>query len=279
MNNSYKIGEFAQICGTAKSTLIYYAKIGLLKPDHIGENGYFYYSPSQIYMYEVIASLRNMDVSLEDIRDYLKNQDIEHCMGILKKNLEKLRERKRQLERIETLMEATISDTQKALKVECDKFEIVSLESEHYFVYRMPYRTEKATYDLKEARKLIDYCKRNFYNGTLNVSEIVMQEDIENGSFKKTYGAFKLRDWQVSKKKLESNVLFTRPKGIYATVARRSGGEKIPGIYRDLCGFAKSMGYHVCGNGYEEDLLSYMAEHDRSNYLLRCYIQIAPDET
>ena len=47
----YKMGEFAKICGVKKSTLIHYADIGLFKPDHIGENGYCYYAPQQIYIY------------------------------------------------------------------------------------------------------------------------------------------------------------------------------------------------------------------------------------
>ena len=48
----FKMGEFATICGVKKSTLVHYADIGLFKPHHIGENGYYYYSPTQIYVYE-----------------------------------------------------------------------------------------------------------------------------------------------------------------------------------------------------------------------------------
>lgn len=273
MNVYYKIGEFAEICGTAKSTLNYYAKIGLMKPNHVGENGYYYYAPSQVYQYELIYSLREMDVSLEDIRNYLENQSVEHCLDILKKNLDVLKERKQHLERIEDLMNSTIEETKEALQIEVNKFEIVELEDEHYFVYNMPYRTEEAVYDLRDARKMIAFCKHNFYNGTLNVSEIVLQKDIENGTFHKTYGAFRLRDWEADEKQIGKNE-FLRPKGTYVTVAKRTSGEDIPDIYRELCMFAKKNGYHISGNGYEEDLLSYMMEHDRSNYLVRCYIQV-----
>lgn len=273
MDIYYKIGEFAVLCGIPKSTLAYYAKINLLKPHHIGENGYFYYAPSQIYHYELIASLREMDVSLEDIQNYLENQNVEHCLEILKKNMTALEERQRHLERIKCLMNATIQETEEAMQIETCQFEIVELEDEYYFTYHMPYRTEDAVSDLKDARKLINYCKHNFYNGTLNVSEIVLQKDIENGSFRKTYGAFRLRNWKEDMEQVSKNV-FLRPRGTYATVAMRASGEEIPEIYRKLCIYARDQGYHVCGNGYEEDLLSYMMEHNRSHYLVRCYIQI-----
>lgn len=269
----YKIGEFASICGAPKSTLTYYARINLLKPHHVGENGYFYYAPSQIYQYELIASLREMDVSLEDIQSYLENLNVEHCMEILKKNLAALEERQNRLERIKCLMSSTIKETEEAIRTQINTFEIVELEDEHYFIYNMPYRTEEAVNDLRDARKLINYCKHNFYNGTLNVSEIVLQKDIENGSFRKTYGAFKLQDWKTDEGQIGKNI-FLRPKGTYATVAMRTNGEDIPEIYRKLCIYAKNQGYHVCGNGYEEDLLSYMMEHNRSHYLVRCYVQI-----
>ena len=44
-------GEFAKICNVKKHTLFHYDDIGLLKPDYYDENGYRFYSYSQLILY------------------------------------------------------------------------------------------------------------------------------------------------------------------------------------------------------------------------------------
>lgn len=100
----YKMGEFAKICGVKKSTLIHYADIGLFKPDHIGENGYCYYAPQQIYIYEVIDIMRRMSIPLEEIKEYLENQNVITCQEILKKHLELLKKECGSLNRLKRLL-------------------------------------------------------------------------------------------------------------------------------------------------------------------------------
>ena len=44
----YKVNEFVKLCGVTPRTLKYYETHGLLRPALVGENGYRYYSLSQI---------------------------------------------------------------------------------------------------------------------------------------------------------------------------------------------------------------------------------------
>ena len=76
----YKIGEFAEMCGTKKSTLQHYARVGVLQPALIGENGYFYYELSQIYIFEAIYAMRVMQIPLEEIKEYLAG-NLCRCSG------------------------------------------------------------------------------------------------------------------------------------------------------------------------------------------------------
>lgn len=269
----YKMGEFAKVCGVKKSTLIHYADIGLFKPDHIGENGYFYYAPTQIYEYEVIDIMRRMSIPLEEIKEYLENQNILSCQEILKKHLERLKAKRWELEHIESIIENTLEDIDHALEQKLDEIEIITQKQDDYFfVYKMPYRTERAVYDLEESREMIKHCKDSYLNSTLNVSEVVLKEHVLDGSFQKSYGGFRVDG------KTEDENIFVRPAGQYVTVCTRSGGDGIPRIYRRIKKYAEDNGYRVCGNAYEEDQLSYITEHDRENYLVRCYIQVEPVE-
>lgn len=266
----FKIGEFAEICGVKKATLIHYAKIGLLLPHHIGENGYYYYHAGQIYDFEVIALLRGMSVPLGEIKEYMENISIDDCQVILRRRLNELKEQRRYLAQVEAIVERTLTEIDEVKKQTLGKIEEITFEEDdYYYVYKMPHRTERAAYELKDSRSLIQHCKEGFINKSINVTEVVLKENVLNGSFAKTYGGFRTDS-------KEGDNIFARPAGTYLTLADYAGGEGIVHVYRRIKAYADENGYEVCGNAYEEDLLSHIVERDRNNYLVRCYIQVRP---
>ena len=62
----FTTGEFAKVCGTTKETLFHYDRIGLLKPQVIGQNRYRYYAAKQFYRYDLIDTLKMAGCSLAD---------------------------------------------------------------------------------------------------------------------------------------------------------------------------------------------------------------------
>ena len=71
-----KIGEFSKLCKTTIKTLRYYDEIGLLKPIFVDDNGYRYYCIEQLNDILMIVELRNLDITINDIKNILstKNQ-------------------------------------------------------------------------------------------------------------------------------------------------------------------------------------------------------------
>ena len=68
------IGQFAAMHGINKKTLMWYDEIGLFKPAAINpENGYRCYSYHQSPILETILLLRELNVSLDEIREFMKN--------------------------------------------------------------------------------------------------------------------------------------------------------------------------------------------------------------
>lgn len=67
-----KIGEMAKICGVSIQTLRYYDKLGLLCADYVDTaTGYRYYGPDKIERYRMIAELKAIDFSLDEIGAFL----------------------------------------------------------------------------------------------------------------------------------------------------------------------------------------------------------------
>lgn len=69
------IGQFAAMHGINKKTLMWYDEIGLFKPAIIHpENGYRCYNYYQSPILETILLLRELDVSVNEIKDFMKNR-------------------------------------------------------------------------------------------------------------------------------------------------------------------------------------------------------------
>lgn len=73
----YKIGDFSRLSKTTIKTLRYYEKEKLLIPAFIDPNtGYRYYETKQLVELSKIISLRQVGLSIKDIRAILNGTDM-----------------------------------------------------------------------------------------------------------------------------------------------------------------------------------------------------------
>ena len=71
IHNYFTTGELSQLCKIPRKTLLYYDKLGLITPEVVDENGYRYYKRSQLFLLQLIITLRQLEVPLARIKDYL----------------------------------------------------------------------------------------------------------------------------------------------------------------------------------------------------------------
>lgn len=67
----FTTGQFARLHHLNKRTLHYYDEIGLFSPAFKGENDYRYYTWQQSADLENILALRELHMSIDEIRSYL----------------------------------------------------------------------------------------------------------------------------------------------------------------------------------------------------------------
>lgn len=89
--------EFARLCGTTKDTLLLYDRKDILKPDHVGENGYRYYSPYQVFDYNVIHMLKQTGSSLREIQTCRAGQNLAFFQQLFEQKVADCDEQLRQL--------------------------------------------------------------------------------------------------------------------------------------------------------------------------------------
>lgn len=94
--------NIAKLLHMTAETLRHYDRIGLIKPHRIDSiTGYRYYS---IHQYEVLGTIRELKeigLSLEEIRSFLDERNLEKSLSIMEKHQNKLQQKIQQLIRIE----------------------------------------------------------------------------------------------------------------------------------------------------------------------------------
>lgn len=88
MKKYLSISQMAEIHSISRQTLIYYDKIGLFKPTYIDDNGYRYYSPYQIPFLREICFLKSIGIKLKDIKNNIKDRNINKAISLLKSHKE-----------------------------------------------------------------------------------------------------------------------------------------------------------------------------------------------
>jgi len=93
----YRITEFAGRFGLSRSTLLYYDRIGLLKPSARSEAGYRLYSHGDRDKLERICSFRQAGLAIEDIRRLLSVEEDDN-ESVLQRRMRELGEEIRALQ-------------------------------------------------------------------------------------------------------------------------------------------------------------------------------------
>ena len=84
INKSLTIGQFAALHGINKKTLMWYDEIGLFRPASINpENGYRCYNYHQSPILETILLLRELEVPIPVIQDFMKNRSAGNLKDLL----------------------------------------------------------------------------------------------------------------------------------------------------------------------------------------------------
>lgn len=103
----FKIGDFSRLCMVPVSALRYYADLGLLEPAAVDpSSGYRYYSAAQLRLVNRIVALKDLGLTLEEIRAVLgEGLSVAELRGMLRlkraEAAQRVAEEQERLERVE----------------------------------------------------------------------------------------------------------------------------------------------------------------------------------
>lgn len=93
-NGLFSIGDFSRTCRLTVKALRLYDEQGIFKPGHVDPaSGYRYYSSAQLAEADLIRLLRSLELPLEDIRRFIREEDPVRREALLEEHRRAIEER------------------------------------------------------------------------------------------------------------------------------------------------------------------------------------------
>ena len=127
-------GELAKLLGISKQLLLYYDKNDIFSPEFVDENGYRFYVLSQYFTLQIIISLRKLDVSLKEIKAYLKSKDINLLKDIYRNKQQEYKKQIEELLYLEKTMQQKISFLNDIQNLPLNKI-LLEIQEEEYLYF------------------------------------------------------------------------------------------------------------------------------------------------
>ena len=114
MKPRFTTGELARLNGISKQTLIFYDRAGVFSPNEKDPyNGYRYYGADQLEMLDHILILKDMGLSLKEIRAFLSLSGPSDALAVLRRQREALAARQRRLSAALTRLNVKIGELER----------------------------------------------------------------------------------------------------------------------------------------------------------------------
>lgn len=240
----YKTGELSKIYKLGRDSLKYYEKLGLLSPSR-DTNSYRMYTLRDICNLNLIKELRTLDFSMQRIKEYLQNRNINTTKTMLKEEIclidEKLKEltahrkslRKR-LSSIENTLEHTNFGRIELLYMHQRK--ALTVNSNVAFDENVDYLIQTLNEKFEDKFYLV---------GNSNFGAVFDSKSISEGIFNNYKHIFCLLD------EYSTNSNFIISEGYYVTYTYKGDYKKTTQVLPMLYKFIESNNYTILGDPIE----------------------------
>ena len=130
----FTAGQFARLHHLNKRTLHYYDDIGLFSPAYKGKNGYRYYTYQQSAELESILALRELNMSIGEIKEYLNRPTAPRFISLSEKKIGEIEDTIRNLESLKKVLKKKQEMLRLCMEVEDGQMDLVECEEEYLFI-------------------------------------------------------------------------------------------------------------------------------------------------
>jgi len=266
MDNEFlSISKFAQFSRTTRDTLLHYDKVGLLSPVFRKENKYRYYSGSQLAVINLIRTLQELGMSLEEIKHLKDKRTPEKMEELLAQQIKQIDEKIENWVESRKLLLTLRKSLHSVSDVDEHNITIQYLPQEYILLGdKNDYSNNRDDYDA--LLSFYDDMNKKYPDLNLNypVWGVFSEQRIKNNDWKwPDHYYFYIPDGHDK-----------RPAGLYAIGYTRGGYGQSNELYKRLIDYIDQNGFEICGDAYEEYPLNEVYVSDDAKYLMRIMITV-----
>lgn len=265
--NYLSISQFSKISEISRKALIFYDNIGLFCPEFTDDNGYRYYSHEQIYVISAILILKELGMSLSEIKDYMDKRDISSAVALLNAQNKVINEKIRELKNTQDMLLMKLEGLSDSKQVVFYEPHIVVQSPEPLYISQ-PFDFEK---DKIPDETWADYymeCKMRGITIGYPEGYLVKKENLLRGQSSRANHLLSY----VMKKKLANGAA---PQGHYLMVYGKGDLEDTEKIYETLFAYIRENHLQMIGDAYEKRLVDEIATEEKEKQVVQVKIQIA----
>lgn len=264
---SLTTSQFAKLHEVNKRTLHYYDEIGLFCPLTKGENGYRYYDLSQSLDFEYIRMLKELHMSVEEIRQYRKHPEPD---SFLKLAETKEKELELEIQRLKSTKKILRAKREQILFCEALQDQEIRLErckSEHIFVFPYDFADDDMTEIFTQLKDIWGIAQMR-----MGIGSLLSLEKVYNLDFSSYDGIYTI----ALDKKAGQNCLL-KPEGRYLCGYQRGAWDKLPAMYEKMLAYAKAHELKLTGYAYEVGLNDFVIS-EPEDYITKIMIRVEGEE-
>ena len=266
------IGQFAALHGINRKTLMWYDQIGLFQPAYIHpENGYRYYSYYQSSILETILLLRELDVSIDEIQEFMHSRSaasLERLLG------EKIAELERTMAHLRAVRKTLVNhrrNMQTLLSMDLSEISLVEKEERRLVTVDISPETSfdrQVEMITAETRK---YQLRRLHDASYGA--MIPAAELYRGNFDAYSRLFIEIPLPVT-----TAGLHRQPGGTYLRAFCKGPWDVLPERYREILDFAEERGLVLSGFSYEMSINESVIDRIE-DYIVQIEIPVRPRQT
>lgn len=267
----FTAGQFASLHHLNKRTLHYYDDISLFSPAYKGKNGYRYYTFQQSAELESILALRELNMSIEEIKEYLNRPTVERFISLSEKKIGEIDNTIRNLEILRNVLRKKQEILRLSMEVEDGQIDLIDCEEEYLFI--TPLSLEAQQEKFLDMDTLLEHLQKTWdlSKYKTNCGSILSVEKIQQGKFEIYDGLYTQLESPA-----EMEGFFRKPAGTYLRGIRIGSLDSLPKLYRQMLDYAKMHGCRMTGYAYEIGM-NEIAVSDIEQYATQVTILTEPN--
>ena len=270
--NYFTTGEFANLFNVKKQTLFHYDNIGIFKPEKISDNGYRYYSFTQIETFAFLTMLKELHVPLKEIKAHMDNRSPEALIQLLTSKNKEIEQKILDLQWSKKYINTKIQITKEGMKAEIGKCIFADIQGRYMITTDYSGKNdEKAA--AEAVTNHLDFCHSVGINSAYAIGGIIPIKNItkQGYCYSKYYTI-------VDKEELDSSGYkgaIQENAGKILAYYDNHGYARIHDICLEIIDYAKKNNLQLGDFFYEDVILDDLSTNGYYNYLTKISIRVS----